>query len=387
MCDSKCWSCSCGTGSTATCDQRRICCNAFRYGQCNTQIKCSGGVHCRVVSCVAPYQWTSCTTTSLVDNRTSEHSAPSLPLWSQITRKYHAMGEQGSFLKASTGPQRAVGDGRGQYVAYQGGRILWSSKTGARSLSAFVDSVYTANGGPRGPLRYPTSDRVGGRPDGGWIQLFEGGAITDSASTSTQLVWGVRWTVWQQEGREAGHLGYPLAAKQDVDGGWIQLFQHGAITDSTATSTQAVWGVRWTVWEQLGREKGSLGFPVAPKEELGDGWIQRFQTGAITDSTTTSTQAVSGAIYTGWVANGRDKGLLRFPSAAALADLRGSHQAFEGGELWALGSGPARLVYGAVLTEWTAAGGASGRYGYPVSDTTASGGRLTCEFEGGTITA
>ena len=39
-------------GSTATCDQRKLCCNAFRYGQCNTQVKCSGGVHCRVVSCV-----------------------------------------------------------------------------------------------------------------------------------------------------------------------------------------------------------------------------------------------------------------------------------------------------------------------------------------------
>ena len=65
ICDSKCWSCSCGTGSSATCDQRRVCCNAFRYGQCNTQVKCSGGVHCRVVSCVAPYKWAACTTTSL----------------------------------------------------------------------------------------------------------------------------------------------------------------------------------------------------------------------------------------------------------------------------------------------------------------------------------
>ena len=107
MCDSRCWSCSCGTGSTATCDQRRICCNAFRYGQCNTQIKCSGGVHCRVVSCVAPYQWTSCTTTSLVDNRTSEHSAPSLPAWGPIEQRYIAMGAQKSFLKAldRTGPR------------------------------------------------------------------------------------------------------------------------------------------------------------------------------------------------------------------------------------------------------------------------------------------
>jgi uncharacterized protein with LGFP repeats len=336
---------------------------------------------------VAPYQWTSCTTTSLVDNRTSEHSAPSLPLWSQITSKYRAMGEQGSFLKASTGPQRAVGDGRGQYVAYQGGRILWSSKTGARALSSFVDSVYTANGGPRGSLRYPTSDRVNGRPDGGWIQLFEGGAITDSASTSTQLVWGVRWPVWQREGREAGHLGYPIAATQSLPGGWIQRFQQGAIVDSTATTSQAVWGVRWTVWQQAGRETGPLGYPVAGREDLGNGaWIQRFQTGAITDSTATTTQVVSGSIYSTWVANRLDKGVLRFPTAPQTTDSPGTHQTFQGGELWALGSGPARRVYGAVLAEWKAAGGSNGRYGYPLTDTTASGSGLTCRFEGGTIT-
>ena len=106
MCDSRCWSCSCGTGSKASCDQRRVCCNAFRYGQCNTQLKCSGGVHCRVVSCVAPYQWSNCTTTSLVDNRTSEHSAPSLPAWGPIEQRYIAMGAQNSYLKASMGPVR-----------------------------------------------------------------------------------------------------------------------------------------------------------------------------------------------------------------------------------------------------------------------------------------
>ena len=44
-------------------------------------------------------------------------------------------------------------------------------------------------------------------------------------------------------------------------------------------------------------------------------------------------------------------------------------------------------MHGDVLREWKAAGGASGRYGYPVSDTVSDGGRLTCQFEGGTITA
>jgi uncharacterized protein with LGFP repeats len=334
LCDSRCWSCSCGTGSKATCDQRRVCCNAFRYGQCNTGVKCSGGVHCRVVSCVAPYKWESCTTTSLSDNRTSEHSTPYLPVWSAITAKYHAMGEQGSWLKASTGPQHAVGDGRGQYVSFQGGRIWWSSKTGGRALTSFVDSVFMANGGPRGALGYPTTDRYSS-VKGGWVQFFEGGAIADSPNTTTQAVWGIRYDRWRSEGGEGGHLGYPSGPRTDLDGG---------------------------------------------------AWIQTFEGGAITDSTATTTQAVSGAIYTAWVADGREKGVLRFPTAGLVSDARGSHQVFQGGELWALGSGAARVVYGAVLAQWKAAGGAGGRYGYPLTDTTSSGGQLTCRFEGGTIT-
>ena len=391
ICDSRCWSCSCGRGSTATCDQRRVCCNAFRYGQCNTQVKCSGGVHCRVVSCVAPYKWASCTTTSLSDNRTSEHSAPCLPQWGAIASKYRAMGEQASFLRASRGPLRSIGDGRGQYVEYQGGIIYWTSKTGAHALTSWVRSQYgLVGGGPPGPLGYPTSDKITGLRDGGWVQYFEGGAITDSASTTTQAVWGIRWDVWKREGGVNGHLGYPVAAREDLgNSAWIQRFQRGAITDSTATTTQSVWGVRWDVWQREGREKGRLGFPTSARTDLGNSaWIQYFQKGAITDSTATTTQSVSGVMYTGWKAAGLTTGVLKFPTAPVTSDSRGSHQAFQGGELWALSGGPARRVYGAVLTQWRAAGGAAGSYGYPVTDTVATAdGRLTCTFEGGTITA
>ena len=106
LCDSRCWNCSCTRGSTATCDQRVNCCNAFRYGQCNTQVSCSGGVHCRVVSCVAPYKWENCSTTSFRSDSTAEHSSPYLPQWGPMEQLYVAMGAQRSYLRASAGPIR-----------------------------------------------------------------------------------------------------------------------------------------------------------------------------------------------------------------------------------------------------------------------------------------
>jgi hypothetical protein len=57
-----------------------VCCNQFRYGQCNTQIACAGPVVCRIALCTPPWVWSpACTTTSRTDNRTATHNAPCLP--------------------------------------------------------------------------------------------------------------------------------------------------------------------------------------------------------------------------------------------------------------------------------------------------------------------
>lgn len=386
ICDSKCWSCSCGTGSSATCDQRRVCCNAFRYGQCNTHVKCSGGVHCRVVSCVPPYKYANCTTASLSDNRTSEHSAPSLPRWEPITQKYHAMGEQASFLKASKGPVGYVGDGRGRYVLFQGGVIYYTSSYGAVAMTEFVRTVYAKYGGPKGArLGYATADKVA-TPDSGWLQTFERGAITDSAHSSTQAVYGEAWTVWKANGRERGILGYPTSAyTAGSQGGWYQLFQKGAIADSPSTTTQVVSGDSYLKWSRLSRDRGPLGYPTAAQQAVSGGWIQLFQNGAIAGGPVPA-EAVPSPMYAPWVEAGRESGVLGFPTGPSHLEPRGVAQFFQGGELWALGLVDPRRVYGAVLTQWKSEGGAAGRYGYPVTDTVPSGDGLTCTFEGGTIT-
>lgn len=336
ICDSKCWSCSCGTGSTDTCDQRRICCNAFRYGQCNTQVACSGGVHCRVVSCVPPYKWDRCTTTSLRADATAEHSSPYLPAWGAISSRYHALNEQAGWLGSSMGPVTNVGDGRGTFVQYSKGYIYDTPTTAASAMTPFVYQKWMENGGPRGLLGYPRRDRYSGLLDKGWLQPFEKGCIVDSASTTTQVVNSIRWTVWQANGREGGPLGYPVAPVASVDGGWLQQFQSGCITDSTHTTTQVVTGACWTAYDRLGRAGGALGYPTA----------------------------------------------------AAVTASGGTGQSFDGGALWGRTGGGAFAVLGAVLGAWLAAGGVAGRYGFPTADTKDNGdGTMTCTFEGGTITA
>ncbi len=71
------WTCHCGQGS---CDQRRVACNQFRYGQCSLHIPYSqtGPVVCRIVSCTPPWQQYAglCTSSSATDNSTGTQTAP-----------------------------------------------------------------------------------------------------------------------------------------------------------------------------------------------------------------------------------------------------------------------------------------------------------------------
>lgn len=80
FCSSGCVACDCHChNDSSTCDHRRVCCNNFRYGQCHTEIDCSGGVACRVVTCTPPYQlFDECSSTSRSDNATANQTAPCL---------------------------------------------------------------------------------------------------------------------------------------------------------------------------------------------------------------------------------------------------------------------------------------------------------------------
>ncbi|MBV9334928.1 MAG: twin-arginine translocation signal domain-containing protein [Solirubrobacterales bacterium] len=69
--------CQCALGE---CERRRVDCNHFRYGQCNTQIVGTTEVVCRLVLCHNPatVPGMNCNGTEMVDNRTCSHEADCL---------------------------------------------------------------------------------------------------------------------------------------------------------------------------------------------------------------------------------------------------------------------------------------------------------------------
>jgi hypothetical protein len=66
--------CQCAGGD---CSKRRVDCNHFRYGQCNSQVSGQTEVVCRLVICQHPgaVPGLNCNSTEMVDNRTCSHEA------------------------------------------------------------------------------------------------------------------------------------------------------------------------------------------------------------------------------------------------------------------------------------------------------------------------
>jgi hypothetical protein len=66
--------CQCANGN---CGERGVDCNLFRYGQCNTQVRYTTEVVCRLVICENPatVAGLNCNGTRMVDNATCRHEA------------------------------------------------------------------------------------------------------------------------------------------------------------------------------------------------------------------------------------------------------------------------------------------------------------------------
>lgn len=213
-------SCRCAGGE---CDRRRICCNNFRYGQCNQQIPGITEVVCRVVICTPPWEWDdTCTTTVRTDERTREHSASCLhgtdP--TQIDIVYQDLGLVGSVLGAPLGEEVAAPDG-GSWRRFTNGAIVRSVTFGIAVLSGPAGLVYADADGPNGPLGYVTGDPVD--VASGQVVPTATGAIYTSPDGTAVAVQGALDAEYGRRGGPGGWLGFPTAAPMAAPGGRLRL--------------------------------------------------------------------------------------------------------------------------------------------------------------------
>ena len=381
ICAPSCWSCSCTCGPAGQCDQRRVCCNGFRYGQCNQQVRQVGSVLCRVVSCRAPWTFEKCSSAPATDNNTRDHNSPALPTaWSAITARYVALGDLGGPLGATVNAELAVPGGRAQ--RYTKGRMSWSSATGAHHVLGDVAARYTALGAEAGVLGLPTADPV--VVDGGSASAFQRGRISahpDLGAFETLGPVAVRYT---QAGAEGGRLGFPVATpRAAADGvGRGSAFQRGRISWHPDTGAHLMGAAIARRYTALGAEDGRLGYPVLDEAGVQDGVLAlELQHGRIVWTAATGAVAVHDTLAAAHTRAGGVTGPLGWPVAAERPVGPGTAQAFRSGHVSA-GPRGTFFVSGALWSAYDARGAELGPLGWPVADEVrpASGQRrLDCE--------
>jgi uncharacterized protein with LGFP repeats len=433
---------SCHSGN-GTCDQRRYCCNVFRYGQCHLEIPGVTPVVCRVITCTPPWEWDpACGTSARTDNRTGSHTAPCLPGpgASAITIKYQDLGMRGSPLGEQTSVEEDA-PGGGRRVLFERGTIHWRQDLGAwGSWGAINDDWLGPRGGPGGTLGYPRTDTKAG-PDGGQLQLFEKGALLSKDGVGVHEVHGGILEAFTRIGG-AATLGYPTSDEEAGPlGSRIGRFERGVVTWREDLGAHALFGGIRDRWDDAGHESvglpwndavavaggfeqgftngaaifaapsgtafevreplltryrraggpgGGLGFPVAAPQSIGGGQVSRFERGVVTSAPGMGTRAVFGSIFGCWDALGGAGGRPGFPWTDELGtgDGRGRVQWFARlAVYWSPATG-AHEVGEPILTAYRDRGGPTGPLGYPISGTEPVGGGATRNrFQGGTLTA
>ncbi|MEH3156281.1 MAG: alpha/beta hydrolase-fold protein [Gordonia paraffinivorans] len=230
-------------------------------------------------------------------------------------------------------PEYGVPGGRAQ--DFRGGRILWSSATGAHVVGGAIGGAYVASGGTDGFLGFPISDELGTPDRKGRLTKFQKGYIYWTQATGAHPVSGAILADWAKAGYERGPMGYPTGDEIDTPNskGRVQGFQLGAYYWNPSTGAHSVQGKIFEKYGKTGYEDGYLGFPTS--NELGatrGGRFTRFEGGNIYWTPTLGAFAVpTGKIFDAWGQAGYEGGRLGYPISDQFAITGGNRVNFERG--------------------------------------------------------
>lgn len=218
---------------------------------------------------------------------------------------------------------------------FKGGRVLWSSGTGAHAVAGQIGGTYQATAGPAGPLGLPTAAEQP-LPDGkGRYQSFQNGSIYWSPETGAQVVRGAILAEWGRQGFEGGPAGYPTGPENKTPerDGMVQGFQGGPIYFSDKTGAHRVQGMILGKYAELGFENSPLGFPAAEEQPTKDlGRFNAFEGGNIYWSPLSGAWAVrNGPIMDAWGQQGFENGRLGYPISDEFPVPGGIQQNFQTG--------------------------------------------------------
>ncbi len=309
---------------------------------------------------------------------------------SAIANLYNQLGGASSKLGAVVSPEATLGGG--SYQQFANGRIYWSEAGGAHVVAGGIGDTYISLSGSVGALGYPTGDST--QVSGGYYQQFANGRIywsnTDGASVTT----GAIDATYSALSGPVGKLGFPLGNEIALNGGSYQQFANGRIYSSQAGGTHAVAGGIGDAYIMANDSAGELGFPTGDSTLSGDTYTQRFQNGRITWSNADGPQVVLGspasdAIDATYEALGGASGKLGVATTDETDLAGGAYQAFDKGRIYWTEADGAHATMGAIGDLYVSMNGSAGKLGFPTGDSTviptADGDAYYQQFQNGRI--
>ncbi|WP_288791815.1 alpha/beta hydrolase-fold protein [uncultured Corynebacterium sp.] len=209
-----------------------------------------------------------------------------------------------------------VADGKGKAEDFRGGTAFWSPKTGAYPLFGAILAKYSGLGGASSWLGFPTTGETT-TPDGvGRFVHFENGSIYWTPQTGAYAIPGDMFKAWGENGYETGDLKYPVAEANQVGNGYVQKFQGGFLTRNPDKSHNIVHGAIAEKYGELGTATSALGYPKSNEIAIRGGFFQQFEKGNIYWSPETGAHVVLyGDIFEEWGKRGYEQGAMGWPTS------------------------------------------------------------------------
>ena len=317
-------------------------------------------------------------------------------------------------LGARKGDVYPVGDGFA--LDFDGGKMYYTTDTGAKYMYGPILGKYESLGGPAtSDLGFPTIDEVPG------LAGPDSRAATFSASDKPVIFWtpdhgafvvrGALNAAWDRLGSSGGVLGAPVGDETYDGEVTSQKFSGGAVSWNRKTKEFAtepavladqLKGLQVTIdpgatinmaWRAAGGVNGPLGAKQGGQQPIGDGIVQAFAGGKVFFSPATGASALESDVLAKYESLGGPVGSgLGFPIANESDGGIGPSSriaVFSAADkpviFWTPDHG-AFVVRGAIKAAWDKLRGPTGKLGAPVGDQATDGDAVSQKFTGGKIT-
>lgn len=275
---------------------------------------------------------------------------------------------------------------RNFYINY----TSWFGSVRGFTVTGEIATYWQANlgwlGQPIGNARSISSSGGGYLQDfaGGFVYLSNSGVATGITSSSDIL------TAYRAAGGIEGSWGWPTgqAVNQGASGDNVMRFQKGLVVEARGIGVHFIPAVLVPYWEASGGFGGSLGPPTREASNVSGLISQVYQRNAVVKQVDGAEIVIDVRFVDAWLRAGGPSSSLGTPLGSAVSIAAGSggyRYDLTGGTMFSSTFGVFFVPNGALLSNYTAAGGPAGAWGWPTGKTLCvpDGTQCSTTFENG----